>query len=161
MRALPVGMAGLGLLLLAGCGSVRPVESQVLLNHQSCRNVRAGVSEVQLAELTGIRGSRLINLNDRADDQADLPELSSATRLFAVSRGQMPTAGYRIELQQVSLDAQTLIIDLAWQAPDPATVQAQMLTHPCLVVAVPVADAEIVLARSGEQELGRLALAPR
>jgi hypothetical protein len=161
MRALSIGIASLGLLLLASCGSVQPVQSQVLLNHQTCSNVRAGVSEVQLAELTGIRGSRLISLNDRADDQAELPELSAATRLFAVSRGQMPTAGYRIELQQVSLDAQTLIIDLDWRAPDPATVQAQMLTHPCLVVAVPIAGAETVLARSGEEELGRLALAPR
>lgn len=160
MSVLRVGVASL-CLLLAACGSVRPVESQVLLNHQSCSHVAAGVTEVGLADLTRIRGSRLISLNDRTDNQQALPDLSAATRLFAVSRGEMPTAGYRMALQQVSLDAQTLIIDLDWQAPDPERVQAQMLTHPCLVVAVPVEGAETVLARSGDQELGRLALRPR
>ncbi len=143
--------------LLGGCHSAQPVQSQELLNHHACVSVQAGVAEVALGDLSKIRGSRLLQLGDGSADQ-DLPELSPATRLFVVSRGDMPTPGYRFEVAAVTREAEELVIDLAWTTPSPDAVLPQVLTHPCVVLALPVEGATAVVARSDDAELGRLAL---
>ncbi|MEM1231936.1 MAG: protease complex subunit PrcB family protein [Pseudomonadota bacterium] len=143
--------------LLGGCHSAQPVQSQELLNHHACVSVSAGVAEVALSDLSRIRGSRLLQLGNGTADQ-DLPELSTATRLFVVSRGEMPTPGYRFEVAAVTREAEELVIDLTWTTPPADSVLPQVLTHPCVVLALPVNGATTVVARSEDAELGRLAL---
>lgn len=164
MRAC-IAAIGLAVLALgsAGCSGNRPVQAQVLLNHQQCQTLRAGVTEVRVEQIAAIRGSRLLQHPDAQSglgSPATATPLSAATRLFAVSRGAMPTPGYQFEMDRAELADTTLTLALHWRTPAADSVQPQVQTHPCMVIALPVAQASTLVVRAGEQELGRMALAP-
>lgn len=167
MRLDPYAVALVVLSLASfGCSGNRPVQTEVLLNHQHCQTLKPGVTEVTVAQVPGIRGSRL--LQDPTQQSArsaaaaasapGVTPLSSATRVFAVSKGRMPTPGYGFALEHAELAEETLIVTLGWQQPAADAVLAQMTTHPCLVLALPVAEARTLVVREGDNELARLPL---
>lgn len=61
--------------------------------------------------------------------------------VLLVTMGQQPTSGYRLnflpDAHRVILGGQTLQINLAWEQPSADSIQAQVLTQPCLLLQVP------------------------
>ena len=54
--------------------------------------------------------------------------------------GQQPTAGYRLNLlpqQAVALAEQVLTVKVAWESPSADSLQAQVVTNPCLLIRLP------------------------
>lgn len=69
-------------------------------------------------------------------------------RLFAVSFGSKPTAGYSVKVnEQASYDAakQTLHITASLQGPPAGSMTAQVITSPCVLVGAPKGDYQAVL----------------
>lgn len=81
-------------------------------------------------------------------DMADFPEvdgllpagegaLESGHDLLVVYLGERPTPGYGGELQEVDLSGDTLELSLKATEPESDAMMAQVITNPCLAVAVP------------------------
>jgi hypothetical protein len=69
----------------------------------------------------------------------DVPTASLNTeRVFVISMGQYPTAGYRLSLAhaRARLEHGVVTIPLLWHEPAPGAITAQVITQPCLVVAL-------------------------
>lgn len=68
----------------------------------------------------------------------------SRNGVLLVTMGTQPTTGYRLNYlpprHQVRLQGSTLRLGLAWQTPEPDSIQAQVLTQPCLVLKLPRRD---------------------
>ncbi len=64
--------------------------------------------------------------------------------VLLVTMGARPSTGYRLNYlpprHQARLQGATLRLALAWQTPDPDSMQAQVLTQPCLVLKLPRRD---------------------
>lgn len=59
--------------------------------------------------------------------------------VLLIAMGQHPTAGYGLVLEpnSVQLGDSTLKVTVAWQEPAPGYLQAQVITHPCLLLKLP------------------------
>lgn len=81
--------------------------------------------------------------------------------VLLVTMGQQPTAGYRLNFlpgaHRVILGGRTLQINLAWEEPAADSIQAQVLTQPCLLLQVPRRSFTRVeiLDQQGTVRLGR------
>ena len=62
-----------------------------------------------------------------------------ASRILILSMGQQPSAGYQISLarQTAAIENGVLRLAVNWMEPPPDSLQAQIITHPCLAVEVP------------------------
>jgi hypothetical protein len=56
-----------------------------------------------------------------------------------IGMGQKPTGGYRLDPAESGLEirADTATLRVAWSTPPPDAVLAQVITHPCLLLALP------------------------
>lgn len=62
---------------------------------------------------------------------------SQELKFLALSKGVQPTSGYALTLATgTKMVAGKLQIPVLWETPLPDSLQAQMLTHPCLIVAL-------------------------
>ncbi len=68
----------------------------------------------------------------------------SRAAVLLITMGEQPTAGYRLNYlppqHRARQQGTTLRLDLAWQTPEPDSVQAQIMTQPCLLLKLPRAD---------------------
>ena len=58
-------------------------------------------------------------------------------QVLLITMGQQPTAGYRLNLlpqQAVALAENVLTVNVAWELPPADSLQAQVITHPCLLI---------------------------
>ena len=163
-RRQPRGIRAVRRLVLAGligatvaCTGPTRLEAVTLLQHGQCQGATAGVRLITYAELAQLRGTNLLSMTGgdatpaagAGDDQDPL--------LIAISRGPQPTAGYSIAFESAMLDQGTARLSVRWQTPAADTVQAQVITHPCLVVALPrVAVKRVTVADQSGQTLGTL-----
>lgn len=64
--------------------------------------------------------------------------------VLLVTMGTQPSTGYRLNYlpprHQVRLQDGTLRLGLAWKTPEPDSIQASVLTQPCLVLRLPRRD---------------------
>ncbi len=62
--------------------------------------------------------------------------------LLIVNMGSQPTAGYSLSLLETSLqvDGDLATVTVSWEVPDDSSIQAQLLTQPCLALAVQQGD---------------------
>jgi hypothetical protein len=104
-----------------------------VLNHHTCQLRGAGVRQVQHADLPRLRGARLL-----VEPGADKPDPRGDDKriLVAVSRGSKPTPGYALSLESASQTGDVIRLEYEWEQPDPNAVLAQVMTHPCSVVAL-------------------------
>ena len=126
-------------LVLTGCaasGNTAPQQSaQVRQITQSahCGLTGPGVAYVNSAEeldvLLGVRGQ---NMSTGVIRQVDLAQ----EQLIFVTLGQKPTAGYSLGLADVSQEQGTLKLQMDLKAPAPDMMVAQVITSPCVVLAV-------------------------
>jgi len=63
---------------------------------------------------------------------------SLAGQIVLVNMGERSSAGYGIQLRQAATQSRDgrLRLPVVWTTPKPGMMQAQMITHPCLVVSV-------------------------
>ncbi len=129
-RILPLPLLFLILIALAGCTGTPEVVS--VLAYQNCERLTAGVKRIDYSEIATIRGSVMLDYKEaRPSDQ------SQPLKFLALSKGVQPTSGYALKLADgARMVAGKLQIPVIWETPMPDSLQAQMLTHPCLIVAL-------------------------
>jgi len=125
------------------CTGPAPLEAVTLLQHGQCQALPEGVRLIGYAELAKLRGNSLLSMTD-GDDTASGPGEARDPLLVAVSRGPQPTAGYALALDSATLDTGTASLHVRWQTPPTDSLQAQVITHPCLVVGLPRAPVKRV-----------------
>lgn len=121
-------------------------QARLLWSESQCGIERSGARFVadrkDLDTIAARASSRQIG-----DDPAPIEGVDfSRHRVVLVSRGRKPTPGYGIDLDESPLrvDDERATLTLRLAEPDPKDVQAQMLTTPCALIALP---------RRGYQEL--------
>lgn len=125
---------------LAGCGSSGPRKAEVsapavrqVTQSAQCGLTGPGVAWVDSAEhreaLLQVSGQNMATEMVRAVD------LSREYVLF-VTLGQKPTAGYSVGLDEFSPDQDVLRLRMRLREPAPGAVPAQVITSPCVVLAV-------------------------
>jgi hypothetical protein len=152
------GLIAIASSVLVGCGANVP-DVITLMAHGDCKRLNEGVSEIQFEDLAGIRGSQLLELEDAASmpappaDPAPPPEPDF--RLIAVSAGARPTPGYALELSGARFDSGVMVLTIALNEPPVDTRLAQVISHPCLIVATSHRRVPIEV-RNAEGPLGSL-----
>ena len=118
------------LIALPACTGAPEIVS--VLAYQNCERLTAGVKSIDYSEIATIRGSVML---DYADDAST--DQAQALKFLALSKGVQPTSGYALRLANgAQMVAGNLQIPVIWETPLPDSLQAQMLTHPCLIVAL-------------------------
>ena len=141
--------------MLVGCGDTVP-DVITLMAHGDCKRLDAGVSEIQFEDLAGIRGSQLLQLDDDPSTTAPTaPTAEPDFRLIAISAGARPTPGYTLELSEAQFDAGVLVLTIALNEPPVDTPLAQVISHPCLIIATSHQRVPIEV-RNSEGQLGSL-----
>ena len=132
MRRIAVAVSFTLLVAMPGCSNSRAIELGVVLAHSNCKNAREGVSRVTLEEVAALRGSRLLGA------EAAPKVVGASPPMIAVSTGERPSAGYALALDgPATLEQGVLLVRVAETTPGPDSMQAQVITHPCLVLELP------------------------
>lgn len=124
-------------LVLAACavqeveGRTAEVEVRIITSGLQCGKNK-GVTIVELGS------SEELGVKFPARLPSDLAATFSSERVFVISMGTHPTAGYSLSLarSRAHLDRDVVTIPLAWHEPSRGTMLAQVVTQPCLVVAL-------------------------
>ncbi len=117
----------------AGCAAGASLEASSVLSYDQCRGIDVGLTQVDFADVAGIRGGTLLNMTR----PEPAPEGEEDLLLVAISRGPQPTPGYAITLDRALRRDSTAQITVTWTTPESGAVLAEVMTHPCLVVALP------------------------
>lgn len=150
----------LAAVITGGCTGGGASEATTVLSYNRCEGLDAGLREVDYQAVAAIRGSTLIGAEEAPAQAGDLDRPDGDELLLvAISRGEQPTAGYGMSLDEVRRRDGTAVIHVQWQTPEPGAALAQMITHPCLVVGLPRDGIQRIEAvdQTGET-LGRLTL---
>lgn len=76
-------------------------------------------------------------------------------RILLISEGQKPSAGYSLKLENWLLEQNYWQATKLQRSPAPGTLQAQMITSPCLLVVIPKSVKSFTLNDVSGNELGR------
>ena len=130
-------LAPICLSCLIGCDRGLELAATEVLNNTNCKGAEDGLRKVSYADVAQLRGSTLLSMTG----SAETAERSAATGkpellLFAISQGRQPTPGYFFTLKDARLKQDVAELQLTWQTPDPESVQAQVITYPCIVIGV-------------------------
>lgn len=139
-----------GAVLSAACNDASgQVSVAPVYQSQQCGDSPAGLSRIEsreaLAALAGAAGVRGLD----GDEAGSVPSVDFDERLvLLVSQGQRPTAGYGIALQgnAAPVNDATVELPVRFSSPDDGAIVAQVLTSPCLVLALEPGDYERVVA---------------
>lgn len=141
LPARPTPVLFLLALLLGGCAGEQGLSATTVLSYDQCQGIDAGLTRVDYAQVAGIRGSTLLDMT-RPEPDAGNDDLL----LVAISRGRQPTPGYSFTLEDARRRNGTAVVSVRWRTPESGAVLPQVLTHPCLVVGLPVSGLERVEA---------------
>jgi len=112
-------------------GRAREVDVRVLTSGLQCGKSK-GVTIVELGsrEELGAQQPALL--------PGDLAAAFNSERVFVISMGLHPTAGYSLSLAhtRARLDHDVVTIPLTWHEPAQGAITAQVITQPCLIVAL-------------------------
>jgi hypothetical protein len=142
---------------MTGCDRGQELAATEVLNNTNCKGAEDGLTKVSYAEVAELRGSTLISMSNSSEattsGNAAGDNASEDLLLFALSKGRQPTPGYFFSLTDARLKDQRAILELTWHSPGPDSVQAQVITYPCIVVAVEPGNYREVRAVDQNQEL--------
>lgn len=137
---------------LSGCSQPQLAAVEVL-NYANCQGAERGVRQVSYAEVANLRGSKLLGMTTEA--ASDAPEVI----LLSVYKGAQPTPGFSFSLSAADVVQGTAELTVQWHEPEPDTVQAQMMTRPCLVIGIEHGEYSAVRVREDDGNLlGELAI---
>lgn len=157
LRAGLVAMLALPLLGAegGGCSPDRQVPLAVVRAGVQCGGAAAGPSVrrlVSVADLAEAFGSSL--------GAAPIVVDFEASAVLLVAAGQRPTAGYAVSLTSPSAPAKggVALVEVKVDVPAPGAMVAQVVTSPCLVVALPKAGLTEVKVAADSALLGAVKL---
>lgn len=139
-----------------GCSADREVPVAVIRGGAQCGGEAAGPSVRRLASAEELAAAFSAELGAAAP-AADF----EGAAVLLVASGQRPTAGHAVELlaPRAPVKDGVAVVQVALRAPAPGAVAAQVVTSPCLVVAVPRAGlAEVKVADGERAVLGGVSL---
>lgn len=124
----------------SGTPSTQPVTVKALYRSTQCGADHPEARAIFLADETAF--GRAIDKLRRARGSAGIktpPVDFSQQSALLVQTGQKPTAGYGLWPEQpvARLRGDVLEVVLDWQSPPPGAMVAQMLTSPCMLIAIP------------------------
>jgi len=111
-----------------------------VLNYDQCTGLDAGLTLIDYRALAGLRGGQVLPESDA------VAEVGRTVVLAALSRGPQPTPGYGFTLNSITRTETTAEIQVTWREPPTDVVLARVVTHPCLVVALPRAGLDRIEA---------------
>jgi hypothetical protein len=139
----------LGLLLICACSqtTLAPTSapSQTLASELIHNSLLCGDDITRPTALWILNEEALQQRYRRFNESAETAGLPSAVDfnsrgVLLIGMGPRPTSGFRLNplpQQQPRFDGTTLEVPVAWQEPDSAAAEAQVLTNPCLLLAIP------------------------
>lgn len=138
-------LAGLPLVFtLVGCASSGavtdepngPPMTRQVIQSAHCGLTGPGLAFVQTSE--GLQKLLELPAQNMAVQQLRQVDLEKEHLLF-VTLGEKPTGGYSVSLASASVESteNTLRLSMAVRSPAPGTMVTQVITSPCVVVAVP------------------------
>lgn len=156
----------LAVLVLAGAnnGSCRPdreIAVRALGSGLHCGGPGEGVSLRRLASADELESALSGGLSGKLGVEPKAPEVDFARELVVlVSAGQKPTAGYGVELASPKAPVKdgAAGVRVLLRAPAKGMLSAQMMTSPCLVVALPSEGLKGVGVLDGDEVAAKLAL---
>lgn len=116
---------------------IQPVSAERLYNGLICG------PDLQQADVLWIDDMDTLTARFKHIADAGSPPVVDFERhgVLLITMGERPTAGYRLNFlpgtHRVVLRGRTLQVDLAWETPPPDSIQAQVMTYPCLLLQVP------------------------
>lgn len=133
--------------LLAGCASGHvsnpPLPAQVLYNGLRCGDDLAQPAARWIDD-RDMLAQRYSAIGSATGKDSVPPALDFKHHgILLISMGSEPTTGYRLNFLHsdwARLHGSTLQVKLTWQSPDPGGQQAQVITHPCLLLQLPNTD---------------------
>ena len=138
---------------VGGCGNQPQLVAVEVLNYANCQGAERGVRQVSYAEVAKLRGSTLLGITTEASGEP--PEVI----LLSVFKGAQPTPGFSFSLSAASVVQGTAELTVQWHEPEPNTLQAQMMTYPCLVIGIePGGYSTVRVHESDGTLLGELAI---
>lgn len=146
------------LLALSACSST---PSNLAVTEHSAQPQCAGISR-GLTQVTPQTIQRMQQRQFLTEGSSDIVAVVPAANdlLIAVSHGAQPSPGYRFELRSATLSDGVAQLKLHWITPPADSIQATVMTNPCLVLALPKGDYQRVVAQDQNGVIGSLDLAP-
>ena len=129
-------------LLLAACASGGSVSESAVSVRQVTQSAQCGLTGPGIAYVQNdSEREALLDLNGQnmvtgAVRGVNLEQES----IVIVTLGQKPTAGYGVGLADASADGKTLTLSVRVSEPPADAMTAQVITSPCVVLAVPADD---------------------
>jgi PrcB C-terminal len=130
-------LAALLCLMLAACAVQETDE------HAGEVSARALASGLQCGKGKGVTiveldSSEELDARHSALLPGDLASTLNSERVFVISMGLYPTAGHSLSLAQkrARLEHGVVTIPVVWHEPAPGAITAQVITQPCLIVAL-------------------------
>lgn len=120
---------------LIGCDRGAELAATEVLNNTNCKGAEDGLHKVSYADVARLRGSTLLSMTGSATTAEPATD-NTELLLFAVSQGRQATPGYFFTLKDARLKNDVAELQLHWQTPDTESVQAQVITYPCIVIGV-------------------------
>ncbi|TVP57063.1 MAG: protease complex subunit PrcB family protein [Halomonadaceae bacterium] len=114
--------------------------------HSPAQGAASGVRELGQANHCGYSGAQLTLVTDPEDlpsmhgglHEPLVKALEGGDYVLLVALGQRPTPGYGARLERASASAEDRIsLQLAATEPDPGSMLAQVITTPCVAMAIP------------------------
>jgi len=140
-----VGVVAAATVAVAGCETPTPAagaddaQAQLLWSAAQCGVERAGarwVADRKEFDTIVVRAaSHQVGAEPAQVEGVDFAQ----QRVVLITRGRKPTPGYGIELAEspLRIDDERALLTVRLAEPDPDAMQAQMLTTPCALVALP------------------------
>ncbi len=120
-----------------------------------CMGISSGLTQVTPKMVQQLQQRQFLNepSEDKTQAEPATPQL-----LVAVSHGAQPSPGYRFELKSASVSEGVAQLNLHWTTPAPDSIQATVMTSPCLVLALPQGAYQRVVAQDQNGLIGELDL---
>lgn len=136
----------------------RPVDAELLVNSLQCGEDIQESGVYWLSDASALE-NRYTWLNQaNSENQLSAPSMDFATqRVLLVAMGQRPSSGYLLNLpdQPPMTDGRIMDVTVAWQEPEPGSIQAQVMVNPCLLIRLPALEIQTVrvLDRQGQVKI--------
>jgi hypothetical protein len=134
-----------------GCPADREVAVRVVASGVQCGGWGAGISARRLASAEEVGA---------ATGSAPPPADFAKEAVILVATGRKPTAGFGIALatEWAPVKGGVATIRVALASPAPGTMNAQVVTSPCIIVALPADGLDAVVVVEGERLVARVPL---
>jgi hypothetical protein len=115
----------------------RPISAEVLYRGPQCGRDDPGVVQIRTADEWAAWWESRQPLGATGNAATPAVDFARAT-VFVISMGRRPTAGYAIAVADFAVRGQsgTVTLPVTWQVPPADGVTAQVITAPCVAVAL-------------------------